>query len=100
MSSKSDKDRSGLNLEIVIGIAATIIAISALIVSIWQGAETRRHNRLAFRPALAFGVEENSTDSGIYLYNSGNGPALIKRFAVYVDGQPVQGIGSKMWDNA
>ena len=36
----------------ITAISAVVIAVATLAVSIWQGYETRRHQRLSVRPAL------------------------------------------------
>lgn len=63
--------------------------------SIWQGWQTRRHNRLSVRPRL---TSETNDDAGngfysIELINNGIGPALIEEFLVKVDGKVIPGQG-------
>lgn len=66
-----------------------IIAISALGLAIWQGLLQRRHNHLSVKPHLVF--DKNVTDITpqitILLSNTGTGPAIIKHFKVYIDGE-------------
>ncbi|MCE5319170.1 MAG: hypothetical protein LLG04_17635 [Parachlamydia sp.] len=72
-------------------IATVIIAITALGVSIWQGIETRKHNRLSVRPHLVFLTDFSPQDSelGIYIKNNGVGPAYIKDVEISVNGKVI-----------
>jgi hypothetical protein len=44
--------RIRISSDTVTAIAATVIALLALIVSIWQGVTSREHNRLSVKPHL------------------------------------------------
>ena len=76
--------------ETVYMISASMVAIIALIVSVWQGYETRRHNRLSVKPFLTFTKNfnpSNTDDPNVPSYqltikNSGTGPAIIKSFTL------------------
>lgn len=69
-----------------------VIAISALIVSIWQVQLAQRHNKLSVKPYLRFQVsnsdfgEENFRHQ-LTLINSGLGPAIITSFEFEVEGK-------------
>ena len=67
-------------------IATIFIAVLALFISVWSTYETRKHNRLSLKPHLSITSEFTSRESqnGVYLYNNGHGPALIKTFSVYI----------------
>ena len=72
----------------VIAIAAAVIGLSALGVSIWSGVETRRHNRLSATPHLR--IDFDLVPSGkvaVTISNNGFGLALIDDFAVFLDGE-------------
>jgi len=63
-----------------VDVAATFIAFLALILTIWEGLENRRNNRLSAQPILS--ILEKWDDEG-YLYklvlsNDGFGPAIIE----------------------
>jgi hypothetical protein len=58
-------------------VAAVVVAATALSVSVWQAAITRRHNRLSVRPALFFLWYDSPDRIGLYLRNVGLGPAQI-----------------------
>lgn len=62
----------------VIAVAAVVVAVAALSVSVWEGVTSRKHNRLSVRPLLK--IEFYNTDShclSACLYNNGLGPAVI-----------------------
>jgi len=84
-----------LNWQVITGIATAVIALCALALSIWQGMQTRRHNRLSFRPHLTPWTNRDA-EKGFYtieLINNGIGPALIEEFLVKVDGKVISGQG-------
>ncbi len=66
--------------------AATIIAILALLFTIYQGYLTRRHNRLSVKPFLNFTnkYDANNIIQYCILKNSGLGPAIITNIKVYI----------------
>jgi hypothetical protein len=74
----------------VIALAATVIALSAFIVAVWQGVETRIHNRMSVMPRLRLGlVQRGKEPIRLYALNSGTGPAIIENFVVRRDGETV-----------
>jgi hypothetical protein len=83
----------------ITGIAATFIAVLALVGSLFEAAETRRHNRLSVKPVLSFETEvaQDDTVQTIRLKNLGTGPAIIKSFSVYANDKPVQKLGNDPW---
>jgi len=64
---------------------AVFIAVMALVISLWQGCEERRHNRFSVRPLLTFDNTSSGTTKSIRLSNNGLGPALIKAFVITVN---------------
>lgn len=66
------------------------VAACALSISIWQGYEVRKHNRLSVKPRLNFYIE-SATDvtNHISLINSGTGPAVIQDITIFIDGLAV-----------
>ena len=44
--------RKKVNWDKILAISTIIIALSAVIVSLWQGFEQRKHNRLSVKPIL------------------------------------------------
>ncbi len=73
--------------EIAISVAASVVAVAALGISIWQGYETSWHHRQSLRPLMRFewdlGSESGKVTFGIK--NAGTGPAEIRRFEVKLD---------------
>ncbi len=78
---------------LVTGVSSTAIALCALGLSVWQGYQARKHNRLAVRPHLTTwshsDVEERCY--AVEVMNNGIGPALIESFSVQVDGTAIPG---------
>lgn len=65
--------------------------------SIWQGIQARKHNRISFRPHLKTWTQNGYTE-GIYavdLLNNDLVPALIKAFTIKVDGKKISGEGAE-----
>ncbi|MGB2833314.1 MAG: hypothetical protein WBC07_10210 [Methylotenera sp.] len=80
----------------------TIIAISALVLTVWQGYITRQHNKLSVVPYLTTWSHADG-ENGFYsieIMNNGIGPALIKAFQVFVDGIEIKGNESELVDKA
>lgn len=75
----------------VMSVSASVVALAALGVSVWQGMETRRHNRRSVRPHLTYYTFFDGVKafSGIELSNNGVGPAIIDSFALFVDGERI-----------
>ncbi len=74
----------------VTAIASIFIAIIALFFSVWQGLQTRKHNKLSVRPLLKFYPRQSDdSQNGHYrlaLVNCGIGPAVIKNVKLLFDG--------------
>lgn len=80
-----------MNFDTIGSIAAIIIGICALVVSIWQGYETRKNYRLSVTPNISVMGNwiQGSEHIGIDLENKGIGPAIITRIEIKVDGQSI-----------
>jgi hypothetical protein len=83
----------------VTAIAASVIGLAALGVAIWQGFESRKHNRLTAKPRLDFGIDFalNRERVGVFLENTGLGPALITNLNVSLDGATVAVPYGDLW---
>lgn len=91
-----------MNWEIVTGVASSIIALCAILFSIWQGIQIRKHNIISFRPHLTTWTH-NEHVKGTYvvdILNNGLGPALIKKFTIKIDGNEINGEGTEPIDKA
>jgi len=89
--------------QIITSLAGLVVALSALILTLWQLYVLQRHNKLSVRPLLAtwIHVEDNPTTVLITLINNGLGPALIKKFNYCrADGSPLEGKPDKRIGNA
>jgi len=88
-----------LNIELIISILAILIAIGALIITIWQAREQRKYNRLSMRPILD--IESNYSDSldkiGLFLINRGTGPAIVTNTKFYIDNKQIQDKPNDIW---
>ncbi len=89
-----------LSIDNKISLFVFIVAFCALFVSIWQGYITREHNIISVKPNLTFYCElkQNYEYNGISIKNSGIGPAIIKKWNVSIDKNPIMGNGAKIWD--
>lgn len=71
-----------------------VAAVCAGIVTLYEIHATRKHNRLSVKPFLTDHTHTDRTDNGVVekfeLTNNGLGPALIKKFEIIKDGQPLQ----------
>jgi hypothetical protein len=79
-----------MNASIVVAICATVIAVLALAVSVYEARATRRHDRISVRPFLELrvGLRQGST-AGLQLINAGLGPAAITKTVLTLDGDPL-----------
>ena len=71
-----------------IQFAALVVAVCALVVTVWQGVVTRKHNRLSVAPVLT--LYRREIDGIITVKNNGIGPALIISQEVYFRGEPLE----------
>jgi hypothetical protein len=74
----------------VISFSAMAVALASIVISIWQGIETRQHYRLSVRPRLEIIYQVNDQGFGFVLVNNGLGPALITSRTIYIDDKPMQ----------
>jgi len=89
--------------EIVISLAASVLSICAIGISIWQGYLMRRHNRISVKPLLAFqqNYKKVSESCGLVLVNQGLGTAIINDIRVYVNNDYIGLLDSNdTWERA
>jgi hypothetical protein len=82
------------DVEIWVAMASAVIAICALGVTIWQGRQNYKHNKLSVRPFLGTFeyrdiINNNTGRLTFELMNCGIGPAIIKNFVLFYDGKEV-----------
>ena len=90
------------NSNTVIAVAASVIALLALFVSIQQGCESRKHNRLSVRPAINFVIDisKDTSHPEVLLMNKGLGPGIMKEVQIKVDDNWLAVHSMKDWLNA
>jgi hypothetical protein len=74
------------NANTVTAAAATITAVAALAVAVWDNVQSRAYNRLSVRPLLVLDAQRNTTDSidrgELTISNQGVGPAIVRRVRI------------------
>ncbi len=70
----------------VIALGSSFVALSALVVAVWQGWLARRHNKLSVQPLLHFNVS-NLNGLFIKLQSVGLGPAVVKKVIILFNGR-------------
>jgi hypothetical protein len=82
-----------MEAEIWIGISSVVIALCALVFTIWQGLQAREYSRISAMPHLDTWThtEEENRIFSVLLINNGLGPAVIKDFDFVLDGECVGG---------
>lgn len=77
-----------LSSETVISVSAIIIALVSIIVAIWQGVETRKHNRLSVQPRLdlAYSLDYDNGLAKFTIKNNGLGPAIFDNASASING--------------
>lgn len=79
-----------MKIELLVSIIGTIIALSAMATTVWQGFLTRRHNRLSVRPMLRVDRIIAENKASLLLANRGVGPAIIISMKFFVDGKVIE----------
>lgn len=101
-----------VRLETLANVLTAAVALAAILLSVWEGLENRRHNRLSVLPHLepieadyasAAPIEHEyfnllSSMDSLYavsyaLRNSGLGPAVLQNVLVFHDGQKIYDAG-------
>jgi len=74
----------------------------ALIVAIWQGIETRNHNRRTLTPKLSItrDLRNEAEDIGIFIESVGLGPVIIKKVVITIDDKQYNVSSQEVWKNA
>ena len=85
---------------LVVSAAATVIALAALGLSVYQAMLSRQHARLSVRPLLDSELHVSAARERFCLIvtNNGLGPAVIKRWQLLVDGKPYRDLGITRWE--
>jgi hypothetical protein len=92
-----------MNWETSISLASAVVAACALGVTVWQGCQNYKHNKLSVRPKLTASESYHDADKGrtitFELINSGFGPAIIKDFILVYDGKEVSNNNRKAYED-
>lgn len=71
-----------IKAENVTAFAATLTAIAALFIAVWDNVQTREHNRLSVAPRLTISTTVSNDIRSIAVRNDGIGPAIIERMTM------------------
>lgn len=87
--------KKGIQAEMLVAVSAVFIGVCALVVSLYEAKLMREEQRASVLPIIELGrshyVREDSPGKwrlSLHAENVGIGPALIKDFRVFVDGEP------------
>ena len=88
-------------VENVTAIATASVALLALAVSLWQGYETRQHNRLSVRPRLVLTYKTAPVPSikrfGLSVQNRGLGPAILHPLSLMIEDELIGTTDQRAW---
>jgi len=88
--------KKSLSSELLISISAIIIALTSIVVSVWEGNSMRNHYQLSVQPRLNYSFEseifpdddEYNFSSALFkIKNNGLGPAIIMSIEYFIDGE-------------
>jgi hypothetical protein len=82
----------------VLSISAIIIALASIFISVWEGFEIRKHNRLSVRPKLEISYNVAQDNFGYVLTNNGLGPAIIMEKKLFIDNTEIKSSGFSGYD--
>jgi hypothetical protein len=87
---------SKIKLELIFSIVAIVISMFAAGSAIFHGCQTRQHLKLSVRPKLVYHTETHIDlkQPGIFLENSGLGPAKIIYMKVFLDNKEEKDFGN------
>ncbi|MCK9426465.1 MAG: hypothetical protein M0Q21_10540 [Ignavibacteriaceae bacterium] len=68
----------------IIAMSSVIIALAALVATIWQGLITQKHNRLSVKPIGDILANNFEDKIEVILENKGTGPLIMKSFRAIV----------------
>lgn len=82
MTQPAEHQHSKIHWEKWTAVATVVMAICALVTSLWQGYTMQQHNKLSLRPYLEFEVNTDPVDAEhtellVYVNNNGVGPAEV-----------------------
>lgn len=84
-------------MEIIISASAVFVSFCALGLAVYEGRQTRKHNRLSVEPCLAQTLTETDHGFILQIFNRGLGPAVILDFSVYIEARKVPPVSTGEW---
>ena len=80
-----------------IALSSVVIALIALIFSIWEGRSNKQHQKLLVKPnvTISFNMDDEEKEIGWYLKNSGVGAGKIRSFNATVSKEIIKSFGKK-----
>jgi hypothetical protein len=87
-------------LQRISAFAPIFISLVALSLAIDGAIEARQHNKLSVRPYVRFNQFSGSATGkvGLNVENNGLGPAIISKFSIFLDRQPIEKYGFPDWE--
>lgn len=67
--------------------AVVVLAVSALVVSVWQANITIQHNKLTVKPYLDYRLTQQDSVLTVNFSNEGFGPAILEKVDFYYQGK-------------
>lgn len=91
------------NPEMWVALSSVVVAVCALVVTIWQGRQNYKHNKMSVRPLLTtmekYQDRMNNRIVNFELINSGFGPAIIKDFILVYNNEEVSKNNRKTYED-
>ncbi|GAB5535803.1 MAG: hypothetical protein Rubg2KO_20520 [Rubricoccaceae bacterium] len=87
-----------IKAENVTAFAATLTAIAALFIAVWDNVQTREHNRLSVAPRLTVSTTVSNNTRSISLRNDGIGPAIVEQMTMLMQTESGQ-IETQDWQD-
>lgn len=79
--------------------AVILIALSALVVSVWQVRISHQHNKLSVKPFLDFHINQVDSILNVSFSNQGVGPAILKEISFKTEEKTYQRLEEWLRDN-
>ena len=87
-------------LQILANYATILIAVSAVILSVWEGYEMRQHNRLSVLPNLDVTASWLVLEEGEQVQHGGKPKTITERSHIFKVGIENTGLGPAVFENA
>lgn len=103
-SEESDSDENGTSyryyLQLATSLVTLVVAVSAIGLSVWEGLEMRRHNRLSVLPHLDISIKQLRMDEGEQVTIGGTQETLTEPSYVFRAGIENTGLGPAVFKQA